>query len=195
MNQESYWVRPPLQGTDRIAGLNIGHAVPAWVLSAAALIIAIVVSLPMLALESVWVLLPLAAFVLASALPSVGAMLLSLFLLLTGFFFTYEGISAMTFLLVLTVHVLYVLYAVTAAVPRRAMISVAALQTMGRTALKIQLASQAVTLVAVVTAQGQTIVVIAVLAALAILALVLLLRRAANSSPETPAETAGPPRS
>lgn len=195
MSQESYWVRPPLQGTGRVAGLEIGRAVPAWVLSAAALVIAIAVSLPMLALESAWVLLPMAAFLLASALPSVGATLLSLFLLLAGFFFTHEGISARTFLLVLAVHVLYVLYAVTAAVPRRALISAAALQTLGRTALKIQLASQVATLLAVVTAQQQSILAIAVLASLAILAMVLLLRRAANTSPDPLTKTAGPPRS
>lgn len=184
MSGNSYWVRPPLQGTDRVAGLDVGRAVPVWILSVAALVIAVAVSLPMLELESIWVLLPLGAFLLAAALPSVGTMLLSLFLLLAGFFFTYDGISAMTFLLVLAVHVLYVLYALTAAVPRRALVSIAALKTLGLTALKIQLMSQTATLVAVLTAQQQTVPAIAVLASVVILALVLLLRRGANSFPE-----------
>lgn len=184
MSGNSYWVRPPLQGTGRVAGLDVGRAVPVWVLSAVALVIAVAVSLPMLELESIWVLLPLGAFLLAAALPSAGTMLLSLFLLLAGFFFTYDGISAMTFLLVLAVHVLYVLYALTAAVPRRALVSIAALKTLGLTLLKIQLVSQAATLVAVLTAQQQAVPVLAVLASAVILALVLLLRHGASSFPE-----------
>ncbi|GAB3525657.1 hypothetical protein [Arthrobacter monumenti] len=184
MSGKSYWVRPPLQGDRRVAGLDVGRAVPVWGLSVAALVIAVAVSLPMLELESIWVLLPLGAFLLAAALPSVGTMLLSLFLLLAGFFFTYEGISAMTFLLVLAVHLLYVLYALTAALPRRTLVSIAALKTLGVTALKIQLVTQAATLVAVLTAQQQAIPAIAVLASVVILALVLLLRRGASSFPE-----------
>lgn len=189
MSKESYWVRPPMQDTERIAGLDMGRAVPAWVLSAAALVIAVAVSLPMLELASIWALLPLGAFLLASALPSVGTMLLSLFLLLAGLFFTYDDISAVTFLHVLAVHLLYVLYALTTAVPRRALVSAAALRTLGITALKVQLVSQALTLVAVLTEQEEGILAIAVLASVVIVALVVLLRRAANRAPEPQANS------
>jgi hypothetical protein len=182
MSSGYYWARPPLEGVDHVAGLGIARSLPAWTLSVAALLIALSVSLPMLALHSVWMLIPLISFVAMALRPSVGAMLLSLFLLLAGWFFTYNGISALTPLLVLAVHSLYVLYSVTAAVPARTKISLAALKTLGLSFLKIQLIAQALTLLALLTAQGQSISAVSVASVVVLVVLVLFLRQAAVRS-------------
>lgn len=178
-----YWARPPLEGVDRAAGLGIGRSLPAWALSVAALVIALSVGLPMVALHSVWMLVPILSFIVMAVRPSVGAMLLSLFLLLGGWFFTSEGISGLTPVIVLAVHALYVLYSVTAAVPARTAISTPALKTLGLSFLKIQLIAQALTLLALLTQQDQGLAAVSVAAAAVMIALVLFLRRAALRSP------------
>lgn len=183
MSSGYYWARPPLEGADHVAGLGIGRSVPAWALSVAALLIALSVSLPMLALHSAWILIPVISFSAMALRPSVGAMLLSLFLLLAGWFFSHTGISVLTPLLVLAIHSLYVLYAVTAVVPARTKISLAALKTLGLSFLKIQLTAQALTLLGLLTAHDQSIGAVSVAAVMVLVLLVFLLRRAAVRPP------------
>lgn len=192
MSSGYYWIRPPLEGADHIAGLGIGRSLPTWALSVAALVIALSVSLPMLALHSAWMLIPVLSFAATALRPSVGAMLLSLFLLLAGWFFSHDGISGLTPLLVLALHALYVLYSVTAAVPARTRISLPALRTLGLGFLKIQLVTQALTVLALLTAWGQSISAVSLAAVVALVVLVLFLRRAAVRSPGQRATTNQP---
>ncbi|WP_026818001.1 hypothetical protein [Arthrobacter castelli] len=174
------WIRPPMEGAHPATGLAIGRSVPAWALSAAALLIALAVSAPMLALNSAWMVLPVGSFVLTALRPSVGAMLLSLFLLAAGWYFSNDGLSLLTPVLVLAVHGLYVLYSVTAAVPARTRVCLPALKTLAVSFLKIQLIAQALTVLALLTEQPRGITAVSVAAAAVLMMVVGFLWRAVS---------------
>lgn len=168
--------------------LIIGSSVPAWSLSATGFILAIGCSAISWQLSSAWVLLPIAVFASGAYRPSVVTLLLSLLVLLSGVIVVQDSITPITSLSLLTVHLLFVVYSVTAAVPRTARISLPAMRTLGVMALNIQAVAQALLLTAWLTSASEPITAVAVLGSLAALALVLILRRAFIRGPRVKAK-------
>lgn len=162
-------------GTD--ARFNPRRTVPAWLLSALASAIALGLC-SVYWLDSTWILPPAALILWAGIRPGPGKILLVLVLVVISLFAGPDGPGPVTFVYVAGVHLVYLLYALTSAVPWHTRITAAALGRLGLRFLRLQLACQALALLALVTAGAVPDPVIAVLAGLVVAGLAVLFRAA-----------------